>query len=177
MSRHHPAPDSDTMKELILMQAIINAYNLPPKFDLAAKALKITAGAASSRYSRIKKKIEAAGEMYPLYQVGPDGKHLNPRRGRPPKKLKIAVPVKPLIITQVEDDENNDENDELKIFLNTTKGSGSQMAKSYDHDEEYEEGEDDDVYRKVKSEFEEERNQFEASEDKVEPIESEIYSE
>ncbi|RVD86455.1 uncharacterized protein DFL_004729 [Arthrobotrys flagrans] len=64
MSRAHPAPDSDTMRELILMQAIINAYNAPPKFDIAAKALGITVKAVSGRYNRLKKKVEQAGVLH-----------------------------------------------------------------------------------------------------------------
>ncbi|KAF3909459.1 hypothetical protein AA313_de0202971 [Arthrobotrys entomopaga] len=170
MSRHHPAPDSDTMKELILMQAIINAYNLPPKFELAGKALKITAGAASSRYSRIKKKIEAAGEMYPLYQVGPDGKPLKSRRGRPPKKLRMALPVKPLPVTSVkEDDEDNDYDDddeeELGEYLNTSKLRGVSTFKSYNHgNEDADEGD----FIKIKSEFYNDDHQLEGSEDEME---------
>ncbi|EPS42043.1 hypothetical protein H072_4059 [Dactylellina haptotyla CBS 200.50] len=123
MSRHHPAPNSDTMKELILMQAIINAYNLPPKFELAAKALKITTGAVSSRYSRLKKKIEAAGALYPLFDVGPDGKPIKRGRGRPPRKAKLPMSTtETAIVATMEDDE---EDDEEMIDAPSTNGKSS----------------------------------------------------
>ncbi|KAF3917726.1 hypothetical protein ABW20_dc0100869 [Dactylellina cionopaga] len=107
MSRVHPAPHSDTMKELIIMQAIINAYNLPPKFELAAKALGISVEAASGRYRRLKKKIETANALHPLYDVGSDGQPIKRGRGRPPKRPKIitSIPSPAQNIGEDEDDE------------------------------------------------------------------------
>ncbi|KAK6526925.1 hypothetical protein TWF281_010121 [Arthrobotrys megalospora] len=111
MSRAHPAPDSDAMRELILMQAIINAYNLPPKFEIAAKALGITVKAVSGRYNRLKKKVELAGVLHPLYDVGEDGQPIKRGRGRPPKRLKVPVSdkVAPKILAPDDDEEDDEE--------------------------------------------------------------------
>ncbi|KAJ6261296.1 hypothetical protein Dda_3965 [Drechslerella dactyloides] len=109
MSRPHPAPDSDTMKELILMQAIINAYNIPPKFELASKALKISKDAVASRYSRLKKKIEAAATAYPLYEVDENGNPIKRGRGRPPNRQRFSgpssAPASNIVAAEDEDDE------------------------------------------------------------------------
>ncbi|KAK6508324.1 hypothetical protein TWF506_010419 [Arthrobotrys conoides] len=126
MSRAHPAPDSDTMRELILMQAIINAYNAPPKFDIAAKALGITVKAVSGRYVRLKKKVEAAGLTNPLYDVGEDGQPIKRGRGRPPKRLKalVADKVVPAILPQsYDDDEDDTETPETRVVSSTTGSS------------------------------------------------------
>ncbi|KAK6333336.1 hypothetical protein TWF718_011151 [Orbilia javanica] len=115
------------MRELILMQAIINAYNAPPKFDIAAKALGITVKAVSGRYSRLKKKVEAASLSNPLYDVGEDGQPIKRGRGRPPNRLKnppISGRVAPMVFTQgYENDEDDRETPGTKVVSPTAGAS------------------------------------------------------
>ncbi|KAK6512225.1 hypothetical protein TWF481_001116 [Arthrobotrys musiformis] len=130
MSRAHPAPDSGPMRELILMQAIINAYNAPLKFDVAAQALGITIKAVSGRYNRLKKKVETAGILHPLsYDLGEDGKPIKRGRGRPPKRANLPVPSKavPTVVMSNCDDDEDDEDPEMAV-ANSAAGS-SQGAK------------------------------------------------
>ncbi|KAF3092355.1 hypothetical protein TWF569_004919 [Orbilia oligospora] len=133
MSRAHPAPGSDTMRELILMQAIINAYNAPPKFDIAAKALGITVHAVSGRYNRLKKKVEAAGLSHPLYDIGENGQPIKRGRGRPPKRLKTLASdkaVSAVLAQDHDDDEDGPEAPGATVVYSTT--GNSKNAKSGD---------------------------------------------
>ncbi|KAF3907912.1 hypothetical protein ABW21_db0203148 [Orbilia brochopaga] len=112
----HPAPDSDTMKELILMQAIINAYNLPPKFELASKALGITTKAVSGRYGRLKKKIETAATAFPLFDVDENGKPIKRGRGRPPKRQQIARTAPTILADDSEGEAQYEDDEERYTF-------------------------------------------------------------
>ncbi|KAK6354862.1 hypothetical protein TWF696_003993 [Orbilia brochopaga] len=112
------------MRELILMQAIINAYNIPPKFELASKALGITMKAVSGRYGRLKKKIEAAATAFPLYDVDENGNPIKRGRGRPPKRQQFAMAA-PTVLA----DEGEEEDDEEQISTTFETGKGAKGVK------------------------------------------------
>ncbi|KAK6349014.1 hypothetical protein TWF730_009774 [Orbilia blumenaviensis] len=113
------------MRELILMQAIINAYNAPPKFDIAAQALGITVKAVSGRYSRLKKKVEEARVLHPLYDVGEDGKPIKRGRGRPPKRPRVPVVNKmmPTVLAPNDDEDGDSEETLATRVIEPTAGA------------------------------------------------------
>ncbi|KAF3936750.1 hypothetical protein ABW19_dt0202031 [Dactylella cylindrospora] len=131
-----PPPNSEPMRELILMQAIVNSYNATPKWDAAAKALGLTQKAVIGRYRRLKEKVDAAGKLHPLHDVGPDGKPIKRGRGRPPKNRQFATAK----LVSSGDAEQDDEEALEANHNSSTKKLGASKKRKFDEDSDSEGG-------------------------------------